>query len=106
MTALYEMMYRVHPDVWVTKGQIYQQITIGKRGTLVLDGDDRLEWFGDLENDMKSRVKTGLAIKAFRKRILSSIRMEVDEARKLNATNTNLLLPLLLRWGGWEGWEG
>ena len=99
MTALYEMMYRVHPDLWVTKGQIYQQITIG-RGTLVLDGDDRLEWFGDLKNDMKSRVKTGLAIKAFRKRILSGIRMEVDEASKAERNKYKFALAAAPEVGG------
>jgi hypothetical protein len=83
MTALYEMMYRDSPDVWVTKDQSYQFITRGQRGTMGLDGDDRLSWFGDLDDGPKkqeNRVRAGLAIKAFKKRVLGGIRMEVDES--------------------------
>jgi hypothetical protein len=92
MTALYEMMYRDFPDTWVSKEQIYQRITIGKRGTMGLNGDDRLDWFGDLENDMKSRVKTGLALKAFKKRILSGIRMGVDESERADRNKYRFVL--------------
>jgi hypothetical protein len=85
MTALYETIFERGPDVWWTKEQIYRSITDAQHGRIGLDGDDRLEWFGDLNNEVKkqdNRTKVGLSIKAFKGRILNDIKMEVDTSQR------------------------
>lgn len=86
MTALYDTMFEKGPDVWRSKEEIYRAITDAQRGTLgSLGGDDRLDWFGDLNGEVKrqdNRVKVGIAIKALKGRILNDIKMEIDTSKK------------------------
>jgi len=85
MTALYETIYQSNKDNWTNKDQVYQLIAVAQHGSMGIDGDDRLEWFGDLMDGPKkqeNRVRAGLAIKAFNGRELNEIKMEIDTTNK------------------------
>jgi len=85
MTALYETIYQSNKDNWTNKDQVYQLVAAAQHGSMGIDGDDRLEWFGDLMDGPKkqeNRVRAGLAIKAFNGRELNEIKMEIDTTNK------------------------
>jgi hypothetical protein len=78
MTALFEIAYSGHPNEWWTKIQVQNLIVEHK------DRDDRLEWFKPMD-DNEGKVQLGIALKAFNRRILRGIQMEMNTASS-NAT--------------------
>jgi hypothetical protein len=74
MRALFETAIEVD-DGWWTKPQLFSHVT-----DLQCE-DDRLDWFGDLQDERfgrKYKTAMGLALKEFANRELSGIRMAID----------------------------
>ena len=89
MTALFRLCFKCFGNAWVSKKQIYQAIY---KATQNDDEDidaaasadiDALRWFGplkDSEEERKNQTKLGLDLRIFKNRILSGIKMVVDES--------------------------
>ena len=85
MTALYETIYQGNENNWTSKEQICMLVHAAQHGSMGIDGDDRLDWFGDLMDGPKkqeNRVKLGLALKSFNGRVLSDLKMEIDTSSR------------------------
>jgi len=97
MTALYETVYQANQDNWATKDQICMFISAAQHGGMGIDGDDRLDWFGDLMDGPKkqeNRVRLGLALKSFNGRELSDLKMEIDTTQLKTARQKIKFYPV------------
>jgi hypothetical protein len=76
MKALFQLAYCHHPQNWIPKKDLYLLVAANQ------DNDERLNWFGDFSGDKKksAQVKLGKAISLFKNRILSGIKLEIDQS--------------------------
>jgi len=76
MKALFQLAYWHHPQNWIPKKDLYLLVAANQ------DNDERLNWFGDFSGDKKksAQVKLGKAISLFKNRILSGIKLEIDQS--------------------------
>jgi hypothetical protein len=84
MKAVFELGYEHHPDRWIPKKDLYSVVAASQTD------DERLSWFGDLEGDKKraSQIKLGKTVSQFNGRILSGIRLFIDESIKRTQDHT------------------
>jgi hypothetical protein len=83
MRALFQVAHEEAPDgQWMNKREIFALITAQQD-----EGDDRFYWFGNVSNAecRDDRTKTGMALKSFKGRELSSIRLIIDDSDKNSA---------------------
>ena len=76
MRAVYKVGFERWPNQWVTKQDLFD--------ALAECDDEDLAWFGPWAGDdgRGTRNKAGMALKAYKNRLLGGIRMEVDEQGK------------------------
>jgi hypothetical protein len=74
MRALYELVYELRQNKWITKQEIFELIIANQ------EHDDRLEWFGEFTGQQKRKAvtRTGMAISTFQNRILNGIALQID----------------------------
>jgi hypothetical protein len=75
MKAVYELCYDHYGEQWKPKADICQLVAANQ------DQDERLDWFGDLNDDKtkkKAALKLGHALSFFHGRWLSGIRLLID----------------------------
>jgi hypothetical protein len=72
MRLLFELCFNDWPNQWLNKSDIYD-VLIKYQQT-----DERLSWFGDLNEKQKCGTRLGKALSAFNKRILGGIQLGID----------------------------
>jgi len=74
MSALYSLVYDLNPDKWIPKQELYKIISANQ------EQDERLDWFGDLAGSekRKSATKAGMALSAFKDRIIAGVALRID----------------------------
>ena len=75
MRILFEVCFFESPNEWLKKSEIYDVLLKHQQN------DERLGWFGDLNDRHKTGMRLGNSLVMFDKRILNGIRLAIDKSK-------------------------